>query len=118
MKVLQYSLEEFGICGVRCASFHPTEPILACGLTDGRIVLLKGSDHSTPFSQWVFDYILPVGVHKVTITWNVSLNNLVPLTVPLITLLYVFLKIIISHFDFLTTIRQKKNVHEKYVTYE
>ena len=117
MKVLQYSLEEFGICGVRCASFHPTEPILACGLTDGRIVLLKGSDHSTPFSQWVFDYILPVGVHKVTIAWNVSLNNLVPLTAPLITLLYVFLKIIISHFDFLTTIRQK-NVHEKYVTYE
>ena len=79
MKVLQYSLEEFGICDVRCASFHPTEPILACGLTDGRIVLLKGSDHSTPFSQWVFDYILPVGVHKVTIAWNVSLNNLVPL---------------------------------------
>ncbi|XP_046460960.1 vegetative incompatibility protein HET-E-1-like [Daphnia pulex] len=37
---------------VRSASFHPIEPVLACGLVRGGLVLLRGSNHTTTFENW------------------------------------------------------------------
>ncbi len=70
----RHSLDEMGIRDVRCASFHPIDSVLACSLADGRVVLLKGSDRSTLFSNWRDTREL-VSVNetnvKISLGWNV-----------------------------------------------
>jgi hypothetical protein len=68
-------LEERGWRNIRCASFHPADPVLACGLMngdDGRVVLLKGLNHSNPFSTWEIERQLECeGDSMYSLGWNV-----------------------------------------------
>jgi hypothetical protein len=70
--VKEYSLKKMGIYDARCGSFHPTDPILACGLFNGQVVLLKKNVDST--KDWDFQDIEPSewGISKVSMKWNVS----------------------------------------------
>ena len=64
-----------GVRYVRCASFHPIEPVLACGLEDGRTVLLKGSHHSVSFPNWKIEREF-AGKHEIALLqWNVSYST-------------------------------------------
>jgi len=69
-------LEEKGCRNLRCASFHPTDPVLAFGLMngdDGRVVLLKGLNHSVPFSNWEIERQLECEKESMySLGWNVS----------------------------------------------
>jgi hypothetical protein len=69
-------LEERGWRNLRCASFHPSDPVLACGLMDGddgRVVLLKGLNHSVPFSNWEIERQLECEKESMySLGWNVS----------------------------------------------
>jgi hypothetical protein len=59
---------------VRSASFHPIDPILACGLVQGGVVFLRGSNHTTPFEDWEIDpkhYKYRKTI--LSVQWNVSL---------------------------------------------
>lgn len=64
--------EDMGIRYVRCVNFHPTDPVLACGLQDGRVVLLKGSDHSISFPHWIIERELGGKKEISLLQWNVS----------------------------------------------
>nr|CAH0107588.1 unnamed protein product [Daphnia galeata] len=69
-------LEERGWRNIRCASFHPADPVLACGLMngdDGRVVLLKGLNHSNPFSTWEIERQLECeGDSMYSLGWNLD----------------------------------------------
>ncbi len=61
------------ILHARCASFHPIDPILACGLYDGRVLFLRESEQSRSMSDWKSDEndALRIGGFIVSIEWNV-----------------------------------------------
>ncbi|EFX85294.1 hypothetical protein DAPPUDRAFT_314015 [Daphnia pulex] len=69
-------LEERGWRNLRCASFHPSDPVLACGLMDGddgRVVLLKGLNHSVPFSNWEIELQLECEKESMySLGWNLD----------------------------------------------
>jgi hypothetical protein len=59
---------------VRSASFHPIDPVLACGLVQGGLVFLRGTDHTTPFKDWEIEpkhYRYERTI--LSVQWNVSL---------------------------------------------
>ena len=69
--------KSFEISQGRCASFHPTEPVLACGLLDGRVILLKEPNQSSLFCNWIKSEIPKVdGGYKVSIAWNVRMRTI------------------------------------------
>lgn len=55
-----------------CA-FHPSLPILACGLNAGSIKIFRGRDSTTPFAEWTPDYQIQIDVeHRIScLAWNV-----------------------------------------------
>ncbi len=57
---------------VRSSNFHPIEPVLACGLLSGEIVLLKGSNHSTSISTWKIERQCRCESSALSLKWNVS----------------------------------------------
>jgi transducin (beta)-like 1 len=60
--------------GVRSASFHPINPVLACGLVQGGLVFLRGTDHTTPFKDWEIEpKHYRYGRIILFVQWNVSL---------------------------------------------
>lgn len=62
-----------------CA-FHPTRPILACGLNSGSVQIFRASDSSTPFDDWTCGDQLQIHIeaHVHCLAWNViqSLNTM------------------------------------------
>ncbi len=55
--------------------FHPTSPMLASGLADGRVILIKGTDRRSPFSSWRVERELKgQNLHQpmTAMEWNVS----------------------------------------------
>jgi hypothetical protein len=69
--VKEHSLKKMGIYDARCGSFHPTDPIFACGLFNGQVLLLKNVDST---KDWEVQGIEPPkwGISKVSMKWNVS----------------------------------------------
>ena len=55
-----------------CA-FHPSQPVLACGLNSGCIRLFRGHDEDTPFARWTPDdrFRVDVPSHIHCLDWNV-----------------------------------------------
>ena len=61
---------------VRSASFHPIDPVLACGLFHGGLVFLRGSSHTTSFENWEIEpKNCPYDKAILSIQWNVSYGN-------------------------------------------
>jgi hypothetical protein len=58
---------------VRSASFHPIDPVLACGLFKEGLFFLRGSSHTTSLENWEIErkHILRNGT-VLSIQWNVS----------------------------------------------
>ncbi|KZS17864.1 Uncharacterized protein APZ42_015851 [Daphnia magna] len=56
-----------------CA-FHPTRPLLACGLSNGSIRLFQGPDADAPFDRWTIDdrFRLDYASHIKCLAWNVD----------------------------------------------
>jgi transducin (beta)-like 1 len=60
---------------VRSASFHPVDPVLACGLFKGGLVFLRGSNHTTPFKDWEIEpKHHPYERTILSVQWNVSVQ--------------------------------------------
>jgi transducin (beta)-like 1 len=58
---------------VRSASFHPIDPVLACGLFKGGLVFLRGSSHTTSLENWEIERQHVLYDRTVLfIKWNVS----------------------------------------------
>lgn len=55
-----------------CA-FHPSQPVLACGLSSGSIRLFRGHDEDTPFARWTPDdrFRVDASSHIHCLAWNV-----------------------------------------------
>lgn len=68
---IDLSLETFGISGIRCAKFHPIDPVLACGLLDTRVVILRGANHSVLFADWKIERELQPKSLALELEWNV-----------------------------------------------
>jgi hypothetical protein len=53
-KDMEHALQKKGrvLNDVRSASFHPVDPVLACGLFQGGVVFLCGASHATLFVNW------------------------------------------------------------------
>ncbi len=61
---------------MRSASFHPNDPVLACGLFQGGVVFLRGASHATLFVNWEMEpkrYSYDRTV--LSVQWNVSKKN-------------------------------------------
>lgn len=58
--------------------FHPTLPILACGLSGGSIRLFRGVDPTSPFISWIPDdrFRVDTESHINRLAWNVKLVQL------------------------------------------
>ncbi|XP_046460645.1 F-box-like/WD repeat-containing protein TBL1Y [Daphnia pulex] len=56
-----------------CA-FHPSQPVLACGLSSGSIRLFRGHDEDTPFARWTPDdrFRVDASSHIHCLAWNVD----------------------------------------------
>jgi transducin (beta)-like 1 len=62
-----------GLIDVRSASFHPNDPVLACGLFHGGVIFLRGSSHTTSFENWDIEPThYPHERAILFIQWNVS----------------------------------------------
>jgi transducin (beta)-like 1 len=62
-----------GLHDVRSASFHPIDPVLACGLFKEGLVFICGSSHTTSLENWEIErkHILRNRT-VLSIQWNVS----------------------------------------------
>ena len=65
-------LENFNKYEISCASFHPIDPVLACGLQDARVILLHAANHFVSFSEWKIKGNLRGGGEKLSLAWNVG----------------------------------------------
>ncbi|XP_046460954.1 F-box-like/WD repeat-containing protein TBL1X [Daphnia pulex] len=58
---------------VRSSSFHPIDPVLACGLVQGGLVFLRGTNHSTPFENWEIEPVYSRYERTIlSVQWNVN----------------------------------------------
>ena len=58
---------------VRSSSFHPIDPVQACGLYSGEVVILRGPNHSARLSpNWTIERQFPYESSALSLEWNVS----------------------------------------------
>jgi transducin (beta)-like 1 len=63
-----------GLHDVRSASFHPIEPVLACGMAEGGLFFIRGSSHTTSLENWEMERQNVLYDRTVlSIQWNVRL---------------------------------------------